>query len=206
MVSDDKRCLFVHVQKTGGVTVQETLEELLPDARPKKRVARHDTLAQILEREPELRKYWTFGFVRNPWARMVSWFEMVPRFKAYADEGIERYAKQFRENKFLISMHEDYSDFDAFIMKAPEQWARLRTPQISYLVTSTRHADFIGRTESLEADMRAVFARLDLPAADLPQLNAGKPSIDYRDYYTDTTRARVAEMFARDVAAFDYEF
>ena len=76
-ISDSKRVVFVHLPKTGGASLEAVLDSI-PDSRgPKKR--RHDTLAQILETEPEVSSYWIFGFVRNPWARMLSWFRMVER-------------------------------------------------------------------------------------------------------------------------------
>jgi hypothetical protein len=34
IVSDSARVLFVHVQKTGGLTVQDLLRQALPDAAP----------------------------------------------------------------------------------------------------------------------------------------------------------------------------
>jgi hypothetical protein len=91
-------------------------------------------------------------------------------------------------------------------MKGPDQWARLRTPQVRYLTSKTRRADFIGRQESLEADLRAIFARLELPWEPLQSVNVDKRRPDYHELYTDPMRRRIEELFAKDIAAFDYSF
>src|SRR5262249_47753630 len=86
----------------------------------------------------------------------------------------------------------------------PEQWVRLRTPQVRYLTRKTRRADFIGRQETLEADLRAIFARLELPWEPLQSVNVDRSRPDYRELYTDPMRQRVEDLFAKDIAAFDY--
>jgi hypothetical protein len=78
-------------------------------------------------------------------------------------------------------------------------------PQAQYLTTSGRRADFIGRTETFAADMRTVFAHLDLHVDQVPHANRGHPA-DYREHSTRAGRERVGEVYAEDVAAFGYDF
>ena len=75
MASDEQRVLFVHVQKTGGQSVEHLLRRHVPDARKVTGLqgAKHATYAAALRAHPELADYWSFGFVRNPWARLWSW-------------------------------------------------------------------------------------------------------------------------------------
>ena len=209
VISDAQRFLFVHVQKTGGSTIDRRLDEFLPDTRSVRRLDRHATLGKILRAEPGLASYWTVGFVRNPFARLLSWYRMVERLESRAKQG-KRGAEQFFVGEsFIKKVAESYPDFESFILKGTEEWPRLRTPQLHYLTTKGRRADLIGRQESLEADLRAIFARLDLPwtplaAAD--SVNVDRKRVDYREFYTDPMRRRVESLFARDLAAFDYSF
>jgi hypothetical protein len=206
VISDAQKFLFVHVQKTGGSTIDNRLDEVLSDSRQVAGVDRHATLGQILKAEPGLADYWTVGFVRNPWARMLSWFRMVERFKERASKG-RRGADMFlKKNQFIKGVADACPDFETFIMEGPDQWVRLRTPQIRYLTSKTRRADFIGRQETLEADLRAIFARLELPWEPLQSVNVDRSRPDYREVYTDPMRRRVEELFERDIAAFDYSF
>ena len=206
LISDSHRFLFVHVQTTGGSTIDNGLTAALGDVRRIPAANRHAPLDRLLQLEPGLATYWTAGFVRNPWARMLSWFRMVERFKERASKGRRGADTFLKKNHFIKGVAESCPDFETFIMKGPDEWVRLRTPQIRYLTSSTRRADFIGRQESLEADLRAVFARLELPWEPLQSVNVDKSRPDYHELYTDPMRRRVEELFAKDIAAFDYRF
>jgi hypothetical protein len=65
--------------------------------------------------------------------------------------------------------------------------------------------DFVGRYESLGADVQRVFDRLELGAARLPHLNRREHD-HYSRSYDERTRALVAERFAKDCARFGYRF
>jgi hypothetical protein len=206
LVSDAHRMVFVHVQKTGGVTVGKVLEEVVDDLRqvPPKGI-KHSTLAQGLDQEPGLASYWTFGFVRNPWSRLVSWWAMVRRFAELADGGHEPARARFARNHFLRTARA-YPDFETFVLRGSEELERLRTPQVDYLRAGAREADFVGRTESLKADLAKAMAHLGLPMPEeLPHTNRS-PHAHYSTYYTDASRQRVAQLFAPDIEAYGYEF
>lgn len=210
IVSHAHEMLFVHVQKTGGTTVDGLLQRNLPDA---ERVAdlpgssKHATLGTALERHPEFADYWVFGFVRNPWARMYSWYSMIRRRQGLALRGEgEAVRRRVRNNRFWAGVLEACPDFETFVMECPSRFGRLRRPQVAYLRTPAKSADFIGRTETLATDLRQVFDHLGVPPpTDVPQENAG-PRRDYRDHYTPEMRAQVARLFEPDIRKFGYEF
>lgn len=196
--SESRRALFVHVQKTGGSTVQRILDEHLPDST--KMLPKHAGLSSALRRRPELAAYWAFGFVRNPWARMVSWWSMVQGLHE-RDPG-----HKFFQNQEMWRTVAACPDFETFVLEAPRSYAKLRRPQISYLTApGGRRADFIGRTETFEEDLRAVLVRLGLPDVEIPHANRSEHS-HYRDYYSDAARERVGTLFRADVEAFGYDF
>ena len=200
--------LFVHVQKTGGLTVEQMLREALPDASPVRGLGggRHARLGVALREHPELADHFVFGFVRNPWARLWSWYSMVQRRRETAEAGNEYVAEKLETNHFWSTVINEIPDFEAFVMRGPEKIKRLRTPQLHFLRTDDRQADLIGRTETLDTDIRAVFDRLGLPAPEAaPHHNAGPPD-DYRQHYTPRMRDQVATVYADDLAAFGYEF
>lgn len=206
LISDDRRLLFVHVQKTGGSTIDFRLREVLPDHRAVGGMRRHATLGAILRAEPALRSYWTVGFVRNPYARLVSWYRMIDRFRERAERE-PGWAESFgRKSAFIRTAARDYADLESFVLKGSEEHVQLRTPQLRYLTTRTRRADLIGRQETLEADVRAIFARLDLRWQGLESKNVDQDRPDYRELFTEPMRRRVEEVFAPDLAAFDYSF
>ncbi|MCY7396297.1 MAG: sulfotransferase family protein [Nocardioides sp.] len=208
IVSHERRVLFVHVQKTGGITVEKTLVERLPGAVKLARLPgrRHARLGAVLRVHPEVADYWTFGFVRNPWARMWSWYAMIQRRQGAAEGGNSRVATRIERNAFWSGVLDDIPDFETFVMQGPDRFARLGTPQVRYLRTPQKQADFIGRTERLDEDLAQVCERLGLEAPpSVPRRNVGTTS-DHRRHYTPAMRDRVGELYARDVALFGYRF
>ncbi len=171
------------------------------------RLSRHAPLRRILATDPDLSTYWIFGFVRNPWARMHSWHAMIERVGAAAAQGDAVLARRVQRNQVWRTVLADYPDFERFVMLAPQEIAWLRWPQVSYLRTRTRAADFIGRQESFEDDMRVVLDRLGVQwPGEIPRQNAAGEQRGYRDAFTPEMRDRVAEMFAEDIRLFDYTF
>lgn len=202
IVSTADRFVFVHVQKTGGISVQQLLLDTFPAAGVVEGLPRHVMLDKALAAHPEFTGFFIFGAVRNPWARMVSWWEMVQRWKAESDS---KGARQLNANPFLADVA-TYPSFEHFVAHGHEKWARLRVPQVDYLTRGDRRADYIMRTETLDADLRAVMVRLGATAPPaVPHRNVGAPR-DFRELYTPALRDEIGERFGRDVAAFGYSF
>ena len=119
---------------------------------------------------------------------------------------MKRAAEVYSTSPIMAGVARDYPDFESFVMRGPDEWPRLRTPQVAYLRTPERQADFVGRTERFEDDVREVMTRLGLePPARIPRDNAAAPR-DHRADFTPAMRHRVAEVFAADIEAFGYTF
>lgn len=214
IVSKQRKVLFVHVQKTGGSTIDRVLMEKLPGARPVRGLPedRHAPWqVAIEEKNRAFANYYTFGFVRNPWARLDSWFRMIQRRKHRAAEAPDgRAARMVENNEFWATVLERLPTFESFVLEGPEIFPRLSRPQLHYLQTegaSGRRADFIGRTERLDADLAAVFGHLDLERPErVPRANSSRRTVDYHELYTPEMRDAVGAAFAPDVEAFGYDF
>jgi len=206
LISDSHRFLFVHVQKTGGSTIDNGLTAALGDVRRISAANRHAPLDRLLQLEPGLATYWTAGFVRNPWARMLSWWRMMERFREGAAQGNERHVDHLTRNRFISSILDAHPDFESFVMHAPDEHPRLRKPQVAFLNNERKRADFTGRQETLEDDLHAIYDHLGLEWIPLKSVNIDPGRPDYRDVYTEKTRARVAELFEADLREYGYEF
>lgn len=131
LISDSRKVLFVHVPKTGGVSVEETVKEACPDARKARvPIGRHATLGKIIKHEPQVIDYWTFGFVRNPWARMVSWYSMISAWdrRHGPSSGKPQDVKHnsMRDGNEMWRAAAAYSGFDEFVMRGTEEPAARR--------------------------------------------------------------------------------
>jgi hypothetical protein len=206
-VSETHRVLFVHVPKTGGSTLDEMLDNEVPDARKVKGCTRHTGYAQLIEAEPQLKDFWSCGFVRNPFPRMVSWWSMAVRFAEDLDAGRQPNKRKMRRHPEIWAPLVQYRDsFDRFVLEGTREVPRLAVPQVSLLTAGDRQVDFVGRIENFLHDTNVLRERLGLePVDELPRKNPSSHG-HYSEYYTDETRARVAEVYADDLEAFDYSF
>jgi hypothetical protein len=212
LISDAKRALFVHVPKTGGVSVGVAFERACPDARSKTPgvtppLGRHAPYERILRAEPATADYWSFAFVRNPWARMVSWWSMIDDWNQQhgpASGKPQEGATRMRGNDMWRAAA-TYSGFEEFVLRGMDELPRVGRPQVDYLRAPDREVDFVGRTESFAEDLQEVERRLGVEPTRIPHRNKS-PHGSYRDYYSDATRTKVGEVYAADLEAFGYTF
>jgi len=129
------------------------------------------------------RSYFKFAFDRNPWDRQVSWYFYKTKSKA-TRPSFEHFMASRR--RAYVDNHEIYMDDGALAV------------------------DFLGRYESLDADLAKALAmagvekRLAVPKANVtPDKGERK---DYRSYYTSKTEALVADWYAPEIKLLGYGF
>ena len=199
LVSDDHKLVFVHIQKTGGSTVQRLLEKHIPDLRSI--LTRHDFASRGMQELEGWNDYFRFAFVRNPWDRLVSWYSMVTTYPRGGNQ-LWRYV---RENS---------STFEEFIYNCTDEvkikkgvYYSFAYNQLDYVTDESGDllVDFIGKLENFERDLPEVFSRIGLELEAIPRKN----SSDHRHYsafYAPDTEMIVRERFKRDIEYFGYEF
>lgn len=176
--------IFVHVPKTGGTSVRSACDVMSYEHEPCHRVAMSGP---------------SFGFVRNPWDRMISLFYFLTRgsMSRHSKEG-RRYLRAIGFRRWLLDNVPENGGFQKGI---PDGATMQTLSQMWWL----EGCDRIGRFENLEGDLRAIGRDLGFYVRDLPHLNRS-PRGNYRRYYDAETRAFVAEHFAPEIEQFGYEF
>jgi hypothetical protein len=202
LFSQTGKFIFIHIQKTGGSSVEAALASFAPDAirRFDDLPEAHDPLKNRHLFASDLKKYlaeeiwdshYKFAFVRNVWARQVSWYNMC----------IERPA-----TPFMRLVKREARTFEEYLNLPHWRAERTRVNQADYVTDAAGNliVDFVGRFERITEDFRTICAHLRV-SPKLPHINRGKP-VDYRGYYNDRTRKLVADRFARDIEMFGYSF
>jgi hypothetical protein len=153
-------------------------------------------LEQIADLYPGIK---TVGVVLNPWARMRQAFINFNELKA---AGNTKYAL----NVELLDKVE-LDDFDKFIgqlSKFPQDeklWFNMTTPLMSWLSHDLGQADYILRGEHLEEDFKPI---QEYFCTEFPLVL--KPAIEYKEFYTTTSKNTVAKLFEQDIDQFKYTF
>jgi hypothetical protein len=203
MVSDQGKFIYVDICRTGSHSVREALSKHFdyvpsPNGNKKRdrRFARHHTLGNLTScfsycstlTDEQLRNYYKFGFVRNPWDRVVSvyLYESARRYKGVFEDFVQRfYVERRLEGNYIRHLPQT-------------EWMK-RTP-IHHI-----DMDFIGRFETLQEDFNKVCTHLGISNISLPHMSKSNRT-HYRDYYNETTKRLVSEFYASDIEAFKYEF
>mgnify|MGYP006274252899 CR=1 FL=1 len=211
MISHRHRCIFVEIPKTGSTSVRAVIGksaephlDICELRREMTRRLRHtETGGRLINAaygltpeawrrrraERAFHDYFKFAFVRNPWDRVVSLYHRQEGERVRDEMSFDDFARTIR-----------YSS-------ATSPQGSPHVNQLDYLVDPSGHrlVDFVGRFERLDEDWATVAERLGLPPA-LPHKRKTDRDKPYTDYYTDETRAIIAERFAVDVEAFGYRF
>jgi len=205
LISESRKFIFVHIQKTGGTSLKHVIRTHVEDAHPL--LGTHD-FARGGRRAlgAAWDEYFSFAFVRNPWDRLVSWWSMIAQAGSKTDGKNDR-------NQFWHYVRENGRTFEEFITNCTEAIPDrdgskcAAVNQYDYLVDESGRCivGFVGRFETLSDDVATVLKRLGLPATELPHRTRSRHR-PYAEYYTPALRDMVGERFARDIERFGYRF
>ncbi|MEQ9299453.1 MAG: sulfotransferase family 2 domain-containing protein [Cyclobacteriaceae bacterium] len=211
MISHRHQCIFIHIPKTGGTSIERALghfdilkkgvqdHQLLSEIEPLDRISvcRYRVNRHILRRNvdyrPELsrnqyRRYFKFSIVRNPWARVYSWYRNTIRDVSHRN---------------MPSIPVDCK-FDYFVRTYLDHW--MLQPQTNWLVNRSGRidVDFIGKFESLSIDFSRISDKLGLDL-ELPHLlDSGKAK--YQEAYDDDSISIVGAKYSEEIDLFGYKF
>ncbi len=210
VVSHRWRYVYLRVPKAANSTVLRTLLERLPEPgldpadidRAKVRTVHFRNLRAGELRETE--RYFTFAVVRDPYVRLLSAY--LDKFRE-GHKYLPRYgARVAARDGGRIS----FLGFCRYLADGGEEenahW--MRQTRLTGLV---ERLDFIGRVESLEADLAAITGRIDGTAsagiaAGLANAGPAPTGAARRlaEHYDAECRQIVAEIYAEDFARFGY--
>ena len=193
MICHKRKFVFVHIPKTGGSSVAETL---FPELSGRWGSYRSHFLPEEYPARV-WRDYFTFCFLRNPWDRMVSLYH-------YWCDG--RYLDLGRRNLSFGGFCRNYKQVITY-KGEPNIHAQ---PQVDFLARRGVKIKFCGRYETLQSDFDRACSRVGISAAKLPRLirSHNRKSGSYRQYYAGDPAliALVGRAFAEDVDLGGYRF
>ena len=174
--------IFISVPKTGTKSIHAALQT----GRTWHHIPASETRAAVDNWEA----YFTFGFVRNPFDRLVSWYF-------------------FQKQDGSHRLYDAFESFEHWVKAGcPEHWTATGGPNplLQYpffMADDTIIVDFIGRYERLEEDFWYVCQQIGRPTLRLPHINPSRHA-PYHTYYDAEMIDIVRTRFARDLALFEY--
>ena len=193
LMSLDKRFIFIHVPKAAGTSVEDAFRSF--EAPSTRHIFDWHCLARDLKKVIQnWNDYFRFAFVRNPWDAQVSMYCYImgtgsthPEWEA-------------------VNQYRDFNDYVVKHLNSAQEKGTLRT-QCDFLLDEADLClmTYVGRYERLSEDFARICRELSLGPCSLPHLNKANRT-DYRDYYNNSTRDAVANIFRRDIETFGYQF
>ena len=208
-ISEEKRFIFVHVSKTAGSSISKLVEpHCIKEQKnlPLKLLSRaglvpnwrwHHYRIHAPLRVPERRmpaglfeKMTKFAVVRNPWSRLVSEYHYKMQGRGQQRRMVERLGTFSNWLRWMGSA----SDTSPY------------KPQVNMLKRrdGSMGIDHLLRFESLATDWNAFSKSIGISEA-LPVLNTSSHQ-DWRAYYAKEDAEFVADVWKKDIEAFEYRF
>ena len=218
MISHAHRCIFIHIPKTAGTSIEKVLghfDELkrgVQDHRPISVIEpltfddllktffrgqifllRRQLKKVIHDRRTNFRQaydtYFKFTIVRNPWARVFSWYQNVMRD--------ELHQQRFNLDKTCTFQDFLNSQIGQFEIK----------PQLYWILDKKKQnpLNFVGRFEKLKTDFEFVATRIGLKDFTLPSLILGSGE-RYTQHYDTKMRDLVFKFYREEINRFNFEY
>ncbi len=229
MISRKHKTLFVHIPKVAGQSIETIfLKDLGLDwhsrgelllRKKKKEEPGPERLAHLKAKEylefnyidkPTFDSYFKFGFVRNPYSRMLSVYNYlgygkIISFNAFMEKVVKQ---QLAQDNFFYSAQYDYL----------------------YDEKGELMVDYVGKLESLAEDMKLVLQKTGLEGHEIPHVNKSekgrkrglaaliknprlwpcfKPGLlfssEKKKSLNEAEKQKVYQLFAKDFEHFGYE-
>ena len=158
----------------------------------------HSTINDIHLKFPHTKDYFSFAFVRNPWARLVSGFSM------WKNISYDHPWSQWDSKEMDFCKNYDFKDF-IYAIKINHIVKPHTQPYIGHYFEKPSDMNFIGKLEQYQNDFNFVCNQIGFPYKEVPHSNKSSHS-HYSEYYDDETKEIVAKKYAEDIEYFGYKF
>lgn len=183
MINHDREFVHLHIHRCAGASVERFFNN--PYLYDHRRI--EDYIKQYGEDAWE--DYYTFAFIRNPWAKVVShyfWRQQKSWWLAPGDN---------------LEFREWVRNFDDF----KENLGDKNEPQLGWLSHNGHKVDKVIKVSDLDEKWPEVCEDIGIEPKPLPKTNSTKHK-HYSIYYDNQTRDIVANWYADDIRAFDFRF
>lgn len=215
MLSHKHKCIFVHIPKCGGTSIENLIWPEKSDRttsnlwmgleRPNYNKYQTGGLQHLLASQirqevgdTTFNSYFKFAIVRNPWDKAVSQFE---------------YMKKRKDLREFIGMSED-DTFKKYLYLIQDtvhvQWES----QHKFLLDEAHNqiVDYIGRFETFENAVNAILDKLGfrrtlfgINVRKIPHSNKGQRA-SYKNYYDSESKKIIDKVYEYDIDLLKYSY
>ena len=190
---EDYKCVFIHLPKTGGATIRNG-------------IFKSEYIGPCFNTIPnDWHSLFKFTFVRNPYDRIVSAWKMFTNGMESSNWAYNR-NKDFKDISFydFICIATD-SSIDHTNRHDLKSILRHHTLPMSDNYHCAQYADYIGRFENFENDLKEILYYLSVENYIIPRHNVTSKG-NYTKYYDKKCYSLVTKHYANDLDLYNYKF
>lgn len=206
MISFKHKCIFVHIPKCGGSSVEEIIWEDRRDVSDlwmgfiTKYRNKYQTggLQHLYAKHIKMEvgsdifaKYFKFAIVRNPWDKAVSQYSYMQHRK-----DLRKYIGMGKRDSFKKYLY-------LIKHKTHVQWDH----QYKFVFDNNGDlmVDFLGRFENFEQDLNYILTHLNIRGRKIPHKKKTN-HLPYPEYYDSESLEMINEFYKMDIQLFGYSF
>lgn len=216
--SPKEKLLFVHIPKTAGKSVRVAMGRINKDiyevTNNKTTDGNYHSTIDVCQKQiPDFNSYYKFTVVRNPWDRVCSWYFF--RKEILANSLYKKTTSRIRKFKkvpdiILLNelnlMEKDFNEWLHINVNLPwnNTWFSLAYDQMTW-IKDVSIFDKICKFENLKDDMQQIpfFKDKSFDKKTNPSKNDNKV---YKELFSTESKDLIANLYKRDIEAFNYEF
>ncbi len=207
---DDKFCFF-HNPRTGGTSLLRFLRGrcivLLQGGE-------HETMEHLystyLRGSDILRDYYTFAFVRNPWARLHSAFKYLSSGGMnFYDTRVANMYVQVYDGDFngFVKNYDSWFEKPCHFIPYSHKLSPHLLPQCKFLINAGRQIPkHVYRFEEYDSAVHDIGIRLFGHANDIIPHKNNSDDTYYTEAYNQESIDIVSEIYKEDISCFNYSF
>lgn len=194
-----KKFIFIHVSKTGGTSIRQVINLCQVSPSEYKACAlwgmnrEHSVYSEYVKAVPNIHEFYIFGFVRNPYSRLVSLYHY------------------WKDITSRIHPHEYNGGLDTLAVKLPfKEWIKQVVGKSNnrHLLLQTHwfeggDIDFIGKMEHLNNDFETVCNKIGIPRCKLEKKNQSEHD-HWTKYYDGEIADLVFDYYRMDFETYGY--
>ena len=188
MICKQYKFINIHIKKCGG----RSLATLFPELEDM-----HETFIDCYRLlRGNLANYFIWTTVRNPWDRMVSLYAYHRDETGMCTDDFETFIKNIYFKSFLRY----YSVAENFPFESK--------PQLDYLKDAEGNlaVDYVAFLPNIHKDFEAIKKFCGIPEEMIYPHWWKTNRTDHRDYYNDTTKRMVEELFKEEIELFEFDY
>lgn len=197
MIDHKYKCIFIHIQGTGGSSIEQAIHgQDWWGVCPGTKHIRASTAKRIYSDYWD--EYFKFGFVRNPWSRLLS----LSRYSTQTGVAVNN--KKINLDKYL----KIYPECEIDHRSASKHDRDDIIEGGVYISLLGQELDFIGKLENIKEDFSYICDKIKC-RSQLPYIKRSsrkKLPGHYTDYYNDQLIDVVRKRHMLDIKKFKYKF